>query len=67
MQGATDFHDLVPHPRAQEPTNVFEDAAAFDTTVDVFDGDPTARECLIGGLLLSSEFAPSGFLGGHAQ
>lgn len=52
MQGATDFHDEVTHPRTQETTDVFEDAAAFDTAVDVFDGHPAARECLIGRLLL---------------
>jgi hypothetical protein len=65
MQGATDFHNLLTHSRAQEATDVFEYARAFDTAVDMFDGDPTTRERLSGGLLLSSEFATSGFLGGH--
>jgi hypothetical protein len=54
MQGTSDFHEEIAHPFAQETTDVFEDAAAFDTTIDVFDGHPTARQSLIGRLLLGS-------------
>jgi hypothetical protein len=42
MQGTTDFHNQITHPIAQEATDVFEDAAPFDATVHMFDGNPTA-------------------------
>ena len=53
MQGTTNFHDVVTYPRAQETTDVFDNATALDTAIDMFDGDPTARQRLIGCLLLS--------------
>jgi hypothetical protein len=61
MQGTTDFHDLITHPAAQKTTDVFKDATAFDTTVDVFDGHPTVGQSLIERLLLRSEL-PSPWL-----
>jgi hypothetical protein len=39
---------------AQKTTHIFEDAAAFDAAVDVFDGNATMCESLIGSHLLSS-------------
>jgi len=54
MQGKPDFHAQITHPLAQEPTDVFEDATAFDATVDMFNGHPTVRKSLIGGLLFGS-------------
>ena len=65
MQGTSNFHNQIPHSMAQEATDVFEDAAAFDTTVDVFDGNPAACQSLIGGLLRGGQLAASGLPGGH--
>lgn len=52
---------------SQEATDVFEEAAAFETAVNVFDGDPRARERLSGRLFQSGSLAPSGFLDGHVN
>ena len=52
MQGTSKFHNQIPPSMAQEATDVFEDATAFDATVDRFNGHPTVCQSLIGGLLL---------------
>ncbi len=65
MQGTTDFHHLITCSSPQEAADVFEDATALDTPIDLFDSHPTTCQGLIGRFLLSSQLSSPRFLGRH--
>ena len=65
MQGTTDFHHDIADTLLPQADAVFDDAAAFDTTVDMLDAQPTLVECLIGPLLLPGQLLAAWLLGWH--
>src|SRR5437870_10745182 len=65
MQGTTDFHHEIADAVLPQPDPVFDDATAFDTTVDMLDPQPTVMQGLVGQLLFQGAFLAAGFLGRH--
>ena len=48
MQGTAEFHHEIADPLLPQADAVFDDAAALDTTVDMFDPQPPLVERLVG-------------------
>ena len=44
MQSTADFHHHVTYPIFPHPDSLFEHAAAFHTTIDMFDAHPAPRD-----------------------
>ncbi len=65
VQGTAEFHHQIADTLLPQADAVFDDAAAFDTAVDMLDAQPTLVECLIGPLLLPGQLLAAGFLGRH--
>jgi hypothetical protein len=65
MQGTTDFHHDIPDALLPQTDQVFDNATALDTAVDMLDPQPTAVQLLVGRLLVQRELLAAWFLGGH--
>src|SRR6266446_1064933 len=55
MQGPPDCHHEIADTRLPQPDPVFDDATAFDTTVDMLDAQPTLMQRLVGYVLLQRQ------------
>jgi len=55
MQGPPDCHHEIADTRLPQPDPVFDDATAFDTTVDMLDAQPTLVQRLVGYVLLQRQ------------
>jgi hypothetical protein len=65
MQRTADFHHQIADARLPQAARVVDDAAALDTTVDMFDADAPACDPSIRGFLGPREGAASWLLGRH--
>lgn len=52
MQGTSNLHHLIAGSGLEQATDLFDDATAFDTTVDMLNANPTRGNALIVGFLL---------------
>jgi hypothetical protein len=70
MQGTADVHHHIPYSRFPHPHGLFAHAAAFDTTVDMFDAHASPSERPIPCFLRPRHLPPAGLLrrleDGHA-
>jgi len=60
MQRTADFHHHVAHPRFPHPDGLFKQAAALDTTVDMFDAHAPPSELPIPRFLAPCQLVPAG-------
>ena len=65
MQGTAELHHEIADALFPQTDAVFDDAAAFDTAIDVLDPEPPLVERLVGQVLLPRELMTTGFLGWH--
>jgi hypothetical protein len=65
MQGTAEFHHQITDPLLPQAAPVLHDAAAFDTTVDMLDAQPTLVQLLVRHVLLPRELLAAGLLGRH--
>jgi hypothetical protein len=65
VQGTAELHHEIADALFPQTDAVFDDAAAFDTAIDVLDPEPPLVERLVGQVLLPRELMTTGFLGWH--
>jgi hypothetical protein len=65
MQRTADFHDRLSDPCLPEATDVVDDAAAIDATVDVLDTHAATGDTVVHSLLLAREGTAPGLLRRH--
>jgi hypothetical protein len=57
MEGTNNFHDSIPGTKQMQPTDVLDNAAAFDTTDDMLNAHTKGSELAIEGFLVVGEGA----------
>jgi hypothetical protein len=65
MERTTDFHHEIADALLPQADPVFDDATAFDTTVDMLNAQSAIVQGLIGQLLFQGEFLAAWLLGRH--
>ena len=60
MHGTAQFHHEIADAVLPQADPVFDDAAAFNTAVDMLDPQPTVIQGLVGQLLCQGEFLAAG-------
>src|SRR6266852_9621955 len=65
MERTTDFHHEIADALLPQADPVFDDATAFDTTVDMLNAQSAIVQGLVGQLLFQGEFLAAWFLGRH--
>ena len=65
MQCTADFHHEIANALLPQADPVFDDATAFDTTVDMLNAQPAIVQGLVGQLLFQGQFLAAWFLGRH--
>ena len=65
MERTTDFHHEIADARLPQADPVFDDATAFDTTVDMLNAQSAIVQGLVGPLLFQGEFLAAWLLGRH--
>src|SRR5438874_13255164 len=65
MERTAKFHHQIADALLPQAEPVFDDAATFDTAVDMFDPQPTVVQGLVGQFLLQRQLLAAGFLGRH--
>src|SRR3989442_1372318 len=65
MERTTDFHHEIADALLPQADPVFDDATAFDTTVDMLNAQSAIVQGLVGPLLFQGEFLAAWLLGRH--
>ena len=63
VESTRHFHHEIADGSTPDSQRILHHPAALDTTIDMLNAHPSARQCLIGRLLFGREGAPTGLFG----